>query len=588
MYRASWTWTLQAPHDRLWRWISDTNWVNRHAGLPNLTYRYDPREGGGSAAFATYRLGPLRATWEERPTQWLAPEYFAVERLYNGGPLARFANRTTLEAIDAATTRVTVLVELTARSAIFAPLLPLVAKNGKRGADRAFALAERLAATGDVSLATSAVVALPRLRERGCDEEVVSALESFLERADDAELARMQPYALADRLKLDRKATLRAFLLGTQAGYFNLKWDVLCPSCRGPKNSFETLSRMDGALHCDGCNLPYSPVFDRSVEVTFNAAPLGRNPQVAVYCIASPQQSPHVIAQFAVAARSAATVEVTLERGVYDLNAVGHMLVPFTAGDAAGTALSCTLLQRVFEVPHECASGAVSLAVHNETDGEAVVRLEEGRWPDTIVTAAAIAALTEFRDSFSSEVLAPGLELSVESLAILFTDIVGSTSMYSRAGDAPSFRIVTDHFAILREIVARHDGAIVKTIGDAIMAVFNDPARCFEAALEMDPAVRALRVGGAPLRLRVGFHVGPAIAMRANERIDYFGQTVNLAARLEASADAGEIAFSAGVAARPAIAARLQAGGIAVARSTIAVKGFERLVDVLKATVSQQ
>ena len=161
-------------------------------------------------------------------------------------------------------------------------------------------------------------------------------------------------------------------------------------------------------------------------------------------------------------------------------------------------------------------------------------------------------------------------------MAVLFTDLIGSTAMYAKTGDAGAFRIVNDHFDVVRDIVARHEGAMVKTIGDAVMAVFVDPLKCFDAALELDESIRTISADGEPLRMRVGFHVGPCIAMRANDRIDYFGTTVNLAARLESLAHAGEITLAKEVAERPAIAARLSGLGARVTEETARSKRHRR------------
>jgi class 3 adenylate cyclase len=141
---------------------------------------------------------------------------------------------------------------------------------------------------------------------------------------------------------------------------------------------------------------------------------------------------------------------------------------------------------------------------------------------------------------------------------------------------------VTDHFAAIREIVARCDGAIVKTIGDAVMAAFIDPARCLEAALELDARVHEIDAAGAPLRLRVGFHAGPCIAMRANDRIDYFGTTVNLAARLQKLAGAGEVTLARSIAERSEIADRLRGLATAVASESLEIKGFPQRIDVVR------
>jgi class 3 adenylate cyclase len=179
-------------------------------------------------------------------------------------------------------------------------------------------------------------------------------------------------------------------------------------------------------------------------------------------------------------------------------------------------------------------------------------------------------------------VLAPGLQLGIETMAVLFTDLIGSTAMYAKTGDAGAFRIVNDHFDVVRDIVGRHEGAMVKTIGDAVMAVFVDPAKCFDAALELDESIRTISADGEPLRMRVGFHVGPCIAMRANDRIDYFGTTVNLAARLESLTLAGEITLAKEVAERPAIASRLAALGTRVSEETVHVKGITEDVAVVR------
>ncbi|MBV8155695.1 MAG: adenylate/guanylate cyclase domain-containing protein, partial [Candidatus Eremiobacteraeota bacterium] len=330
---------------------------------------------------------------------------------------------------------------------------------------------------------------------------------------------------------------------------------------------------------------PFDAVFDRSVEVTFNARPLGRGGEEGLFCLASPQRSAHVYAQSVLPAGTSEEVLLALRAGVYDVNAVGVAVAPFVA--SANNTLRRAVAQITdgsVDVPDAVGTGELQLLVENRLDRDAIVRIEDGRWPDTLVTAAEVTAMQEFRDLFSSEVLAPGLELGIESLAILFTDLVGSTALYSRAGDAPAFRIVTNHFDAIRDVVARYEGTIVKTIGDAVMAVFVDPVRCFDAALELDACVTTIESDGMPLRLRVGFHSGPCIAMRANDRIDYFGTNVNLAARLQSVAEAGQVTMGSSDAALPAIAARIAAVRATIEKETLDVKGFSNAVDVVRVT----
>lgn len=577
-----WEYDLDAPREALWRYLADTDWVNRHAGLPKIQDRFEPQADGSNKHFAHFTMGPVRAEWEERPTLWRAPEYFEVERRYSAGPLSLFISRTELKERSPQRTLVIVDTTIEASSALTAPLLPIIAMQGKAGADKAFALAARLARGEKMKREDRVQHRFEVLRERNVDPAAIDALDTFMNETDDRELARIQPYVVADRYRVPRKAMLRAFLTATKAGLFNLRWDVICPGCRGAPNGYDTLADLQGSgLHCPACNVEYGAQFDRSVEVTFNAKPMGRGVNPPLYCIASPRRSAHVLAQTFVHAHGEADFGVTLPAGVFDITAVGVAQTPFSAepngftGDAVAT-----IVKSAIEFPEHLGTSAVGIHVRNTLDRDLVVRVEEGRWADTIATAAHVTALQDFRDLFSSEVLAPGLELAIESLAILFTDLVGSTAMYSKAGDAPAFRLVNDHFDRMKAVIDEHNGTIVKTIGDAVMAAFSDPEQCLQAALKLDRSVGDLLHAGEPLRLRVGFHAGPCIAMRANDRIDYFGTTVNLAARLQSLANGGEVTMAQDDARRLSWA--IERCGRASQTSDLPIKGFPEPVRVVR------
>ena len=87
----------------------------------------------------------------------------------------------------------------------------------------------------------------------------------------------------------------------------------------------------------------------------------------------------------------------------------------------------------------------------------------------------------------------------------------------------------------------------VKTIGDAIMGVFRNPASALVAMLQAQRELAAPPAGTAPLTLKAGIHIGPCIAVTLNERLDYFGSTVNLAARLEGLSTGNDVVISAAV-----------------------------------------
>jgi class 3 adenylate cyclase len=130
--------------------------------------------------------------------------------------------------------------------------------------------------------------------------------------------------------------------------------------------------------------------------------------------------------------------------------------------------------------------------------------------------------------------------------------------------------------------VRAHNGAIVKTIGDAIMAAFGDPADALRAALAIQDGVRAFndKAGGEELVIKLGLHMGPSIAVNLNERLDYFGSTVNMAARVQAQSHGGDIVLSSEMAGDPAVQPLL--AGRKVASDSFNLKGFDAPVTLLR------
>jgi class 3 adenylate cyclase len=575
--------------ERLWRAISDTDAVNRDAGLPPVQYHYVPRAGGLAKAVARAALGPLRLVWDEPPFTWEAPHRVAVERLFHGGPFARFASDLRVEAAGAGS-RVVHAVELDARGRLGTLLAPLVLARGRSGAARAYAAAAERARglpavpstlldVPDLALApaervapfTAALAILEPSSEH--EPEIAARLASLVTNGDDAAVARMRPYVLADSWELPRERVLAAMLAATRGGLLDLSWTIICPSCRGQKNAVRSLAALGDTVHCESCGVGYGPDFDRNVEVTFDARPSGRTVSPPVYCTAGPQTARQTLAQTALPAGAAATMEVVLPTGAYVVQAMPERAVRFVVeDDAGGGSLGVRIGDdRVALATTVVRAGPLRIDLINEAAREVVVRISEAELTDQIATAAQVTALQPFRDLFSSEILGEGIEVAIRSLTIVFTDIIGSTRLYAQSGDARAFRLVREHFDALHDIVAMHRGAIVKTIGDAVMAVFVDPADAVTASLGFARAV-------APLQLRIGIHRGPCIALRANERLDYFGGTVNVASRIAHAAGADELLLSAAVADDARVEGAIPAGE----RGTVALRGIAAPVEVVR------
>src|SRR5205807_8043682 len=218
------------------------------------------------------------------------------------------------------------------------------------------------------------------------------------------------------------------------------------------------------------------------------------------------------------------------------------------------------------------------LQFENATEDEQLFILERTAWSDQAATAAEVTALQMFRDLFATEALRRGEQISVGTLTVLFTDLRNSTRLYREIGDATAFGRVMNHFDVLKNAIAEHDGALVKTIGDAVMAVFRRPANAVRAMLEAQQRLANPPDGMLPLTLKAGLHTGPCIAVTLNDRLDYFGSTVNLAARLEGQSTGDDVIVSSAVYADPEVRELLSdpENGFLASRFEMPLKGFEQ------------
>jgi class 3 adenylate cyclase len=557
-----WEWQLQSSPAELWPLVTDTNRFNRDSGVPSI----EPRAAGaGRSANAhrrlrLYRLG-VRVDYEEGPFEWIYPQRYGVKRHYHSGPVAYMHVTAELKPQAGGGTQLIYEVSAQARNPLGLIAIPFqIGWLSGRSFDQTFRTYDRIVAMRQSLLAAAGPVHFPsggrerlaaftkNLIEQGAKAELVARLAQHIAQADDFVLARMRPYQLADEWGYPRRNVLELFLWATRVGLLNLQWEVLCPLCRGTKQESETLSDVKAQVHCETCNIDFKANFERSVELTFHPNPAVRHYETREFCMGGPQLTPHIVAQQLLPPHSQRDLPVRLEPGRHRIRAL----------ELAG---SQTLLA--------AQDGAHELAIHaggngwpndepsigltpvlrldNATDSEQLFILERTKWNDQAATAAEVTAMQVFRDLFANEALRPGDQISVGSLTILFTDLRGSTNLYREVGDATAFGYVMSHFDVLRQAIADEDGAIVKTIGDAVMGVFRNPASALRAIIHAQQELASPALNHLPLTLKAGLHYGPCVAVTLNGRLDYFGSTVNIAARLEGFSSGDDVIISAAV-----------------------------------------
>ena len=592
-----WVWDLRSTPEAFWPFVADTDRLNHDSGLPTVQNRLDKGERLDNARRRLrMTIYGVAMDYDEQPFEWVRPVRYGVARRYLPHPLnpvAEFRMLAELEPRAGGGTRLTYQVWATPANFLGVPAIPIqIGLLNYRLIDRAVRRYDQAAASRGTRLDLPAFVELApgagerlaaaraQLTQAGQPADLVDRLLTVLEKADDQTVARLRPYTLADRWGQPRREVLELCLRATRAGLLDFRWDVLCPNCRGAQLQAGTLSDVSGRplVHCDTCNIDYTANLERSVELTFHPNAAIRPVVAAEFCVAGPQVTPHIAIQQLLKPGEQRDLTAALEPGRYRLRALelpgGQFLNVADDGQAAATV---PVNPAGWPAAEPTLAARATLRLVNGADREHLVILERAAWSDQAVLAADVTALQVFRDLFANEALRPGEQISVGSLTVLFTDLRGSTRLYREIGDAPAFGLVMNHFDVLRDAIAAEDGAIVKNIGDAVMAVFRRPAAAVRAILRAQRTLAAPAEPLRPLLLKVGIPSGPCIGVPLNQRLDSFGSTVNAASRLVELSDGSEVVLSTVVRQDPEVAALLAdpVNGLRATPDMTTLKGFD-------------
>lgn len=579
---------MKASADALWPYVSNTNRFNIDTGVPAVRLQNE----GGRRRLSLKKFG-VEVEWEEQPFEWVRPFRFGVLRKYSKGPVAQMRVRVEMTPRDGAGTKLSYEVWVQPRNALGLIAIPLqVGVLSRRSFSKVLRHYDELALEANspspyreerAELGAGGRARLmflsEKLVEQGASPEIVGRLVEMIEEADTLSLARIRSHALADYWGLPRRDVLEVFLWATRVGLLDLQWDVICPMCRGANRSAQSLKEVSANVHCEACNVDYTANFDRSVELTFRPNASVRRIEVQDYCIGGPQVTPHIIAQQLLPPQTERTLALPLEQGRYRLRASkvqGGQFLEVKETEGLTMANFCARPEG-WPGDELCLTTMPELCLSNATESDQVFILERMAWNDQATTAAEVTALQVFRDLFATEALRPGEQITVNSLTVAFTDLRGSTRFYREIGDATAFGRVMSHFDVLRQAIADEEGALVKTIGDAVMAVFRSPAAALRAMLSAQRMLASPPAGMQPLTLKAGMHAGPCIAVTLNDRLDYFGSTVNMASRLEGLSTGSDCILSAAVMSDPEVASMLAQteNGLTAERFLMTLKGFD-------------
>lgn len=441
---------------------------------------------------------------------------------------------------------------------------------------------------------------------KSADPKIVDAIETLIGDGADRELCRVNVLSFAAQRGLDEEMTVGGFLHAARLGIFDLTWNVLCPGCGGVLDAAQTLKSVHKATYdCALCATGYEPTLDEMVEVAFTV-----NPRVRRIAAHDPESLP-VWEYFRQIFWSNGVdlpetgfeelmEEITLDsielpagqKAQLSMQMPERFLIVFepvthaahfidVKGEPTRERQTLALIYNNVQAPTattEMQPGPLRLSVENRT----AVRTLPSVWIADVtlhdllanrkhfLTAKRLLTNQIFRDIYRTDTLDVDQGLKLTSLTFLFTDLKGSTELYDRIGDFAAYELVRAHFHVLNEIVAAEAGAVVKTIGDAVMATFPTPDRALAAALRMRASVAAIK---NDLLIKIGIHEGPCLAVTLNDRLDYFGQTVNIAARVQGLADSQAILVTKSVVENPQVCKFLEASKLAPAAQDAALRG---------------
>lgn len=355
---------------------------------------------------------------------------------------------------------------------------------------------------------------------------VISKFESLIRDGDDLSLYRVNPLAFGRDRAIAEAEVIDLFLHAARSGLFDMNWDVLCPQSGMVLDSFGTLRTLKTHYVCGLCDVTGQTDLDDFIQVTFSVAPQLRR-------LSFHEPKDLSIEDFHWKLRFSNTGRLPgqqvpfigflrgLVRGEAFLPPGGVTRIPVDLGPGALAGVNVQS-QAAFALPVTGEAVAKPTVVRIGYDGQrfstaqsslppgpALLEVENNgpsrgslmllNWPpevlalpakpvlefDPYISGGALLARQTFRRLFRSERVDEREGLGIRQVTFLFTDLKGSTAMYERLGDLNAYSLVREHFALLGSIAQAEGGAIVKTIGDAVMAVFSRPMDAITAALRI-------------------------------------------------------------------------------------------------------
>lgn len=494
----------------VWPVLSDTAGMNRKLGLAPMSFTTK-----AGVRYGKQRMLGTELEWTEEPWEWRQHAWLINERVYRNGLFKSIQGRFEVTPLGTQS-RVTLSFTPIYRFPLLAPLLAWATKRLLRQ------LMEVIEST---------------IREQQNQPPKVLPeldLASWLKGAQEFERAKIAPKEVAGRTQRNWQQVFKEALGRPELG---LRFEAVCPHCRGGKQSAARLTELPEKVFCESCEIDFAVNTQDSIEVSFRDNTISPAMIGMDFCSADVTHRPAIICQ----RRGPQWREaLTLAPGVYSLKLKGESRsIAFQVEELlASEEWVIDELWKLAPKESMVKTGPRLTLVARQLPGSALVMLEQLSKVRGALFVPEVLAIPEFERLMPAEALITSFPLEMGERCVLFTDVVGSTDMYYQLGDAVAFQRVRESFLLIGEIAQRNHGVLVKTIGDATMYAFMNPADALKTAIELQVTNRSREV-----KLRVTLHQGPCLSVGTRDGQDYFGDTINVCAKFQAVAAADQVAF---------------------------------------------
>lgn len=536
-----WEFELESSPEELWPYLSDTSTTNKKLGLPPMEFQ----EKNGKLFGKTKNVG-IVLEWEEVPWQWKYPEWIRNARIYFKG-FAKYVramylfnkteNKKTKLFIYFGWIPKNIFGKILLKTAMpriqkkYSELLKKLDKSIKENkTDQYF---EKI----DQNILSKIYKEYQKIQDKKLLENYKN-IWNYIFNQEQNFLNKIRIKKIAKDLNISLEKLLEFFLISTKKGFFLLSWSIICPHCRGIRKELKNLGELPEKVYCEACEIEIESSNYNNIEIIFKIHPSISNIKEELYCAAEPAKKSHILYSQIIEQKQTLKINnlTLLDNRTYRIRWKGQKDYAIIKIQDYGK--EQLLINEFFQFQNQIISlkKNFELIITNPYEEKKEFILEYFEEDELALRPQELFNFQEFRDLFDEQIIQNNFQLDIGIQYLLLADIVGSTKLYIEKGDSYAFRIVKKFFEKSYEIVKKHKGAIVKTIGDAIFASFSTEENLLNCLFELHNIFKKTEEP----KIRITINSGKVFAVNLNTGIDYFGSSVNLLAKMEPFLDANQ------------------------------------------------